>query len=86
MNEMIFDSTSRHSTSPFPMHVYLSRSLISSYCCSSPSLFSPAAVYANAVPLNLTSRVYARLRFVRHMRIRPRMYKLREGRLQLNAG
>lgn len=34
----------------------------------------PAAVYANATPLNLTSRVYARLRFVRHMRIRPRTY------------
>lgn len=83
MNEMIFDSATRHSAALFPMHFYLSRSLIFRYCCFTPS---PLAVYANAVPLNLTSRVYARLRFVRHMRIRPCAYKLRGGRLQLNMG
>lgn len=65
---------------PFsPVHFYLSRSLISRYCC-------PPVVYANAVPLNLTSRVYARLRFVHQTRIRPRAYELRGGRLQLNHG
>lgn len=84
MNEMIFDLANRHSASlSLCMSICL---VVSSPAIVVPLFLTPAAVYANATPLNLTSRVYARLRFVRHMRIRPRTYKLRGGRLQLNAG